>query len=405
MLRPRRRWAVVNVDDPCGRGSPTELRAAGLTYGITDPPTSRRSSLTFSLEGLHFRVATPRGRCRMRSPLVGRPNVYNILAAAATGVALDLPFNAIERAIERLEGVPGRFQIVSSDTDGVTVVVDYAHTDDALRNLLETARPLASGRLITVFGCGGDRDRTQTAAHGRRWPRAERSHRRHLGQPAQRGPARRSSRRFSAASPRTPGAIAGRGCSRSSIAARRLPRRSTRPGQATSCSSRARATRSTRSSATRCFRSMTCVVAREALAGVVRSRGHERGRMRLRGRHRLAPLGRRAPTGEPGERADRTGRRGSTRAPSSAGDLFVRASGGNGSTAPTSSGRQSTRGIVAAMDAARLSKGRRPLRGRRHRGRRRVAALQALAQGVRRRVGHQAWWRSPAAPARRRRRK
>ena len=111
-------------------------------------------------------MRTPRGALRLRSRLVGRPNVYNILAATATGVALDLPFDAIERGVQALDGVPGRFQIVSSDKDGVTVVIDYAHTDDALRNLLETARPLASGRLITVFGCGGDRDRTKRPLMG-----------------------------------------------------------------------------------------------------------------------------------------------------------------------------------------------------------------------------------------------
>ena len=108
-------------------------------------------------------------RCRtiaIRSALVGRPNVYNILAAVATATALDLPFDAVERGVAALDGVPGRFQLVSRAKDEVTVVVDYAHTDDALRNLLETARPLASGRLITVFGCGGDRDRTKRPLMG-----------------------------------------------------------------------------------------------------------------------------------------------------------------------------------------------------------------------------------------------
>jgi UDP-N-acetylmuramoyl-L-alanyl-D-glutamate--2,6-diaminopimelate ligase len=103
---------------------------------------------------------------RVRSPLVGRPNVYNILAAVAAATALDLPFDAIERGIRSLAGVPGRFQVVSSASDEVTVIVDYAHTDDALRNLLETARPLTLGRLITVFGCGGDRDRTKRPLMG-----------------------------------------------------------------------------------------------------------------------------------------------------------------------------------------------------------------------------------------------
>src|SRR5207237_2227938 len=79
---------------------------------------------------------------------------------------LGLPFDAIEHGVQSLDGVPGRFQVVSSAKDEVTVVVDYAHTDDALRNLLETARPLARGRVITVFGAGGDRDKTKRPLMG-----------------------------------------------------------------------------------------------------------------------------------------------------------------------------------------------------------------------------------------------
>jgi UDP-N-acetylmuramoyl-L-alanyl-D-glutamate--2,6-diaminopimelate ligase len=81
-------------------------------------------------------------------------------------MALDLPFGAIEAGIWNLTNVPGRFQMVSGPADDVRVVVDYAHTDDALKNLLETARPLAAGRVITVFGCGGDRDRTKRPLMG-----------------------------------------------------------------------------------------------------------------------------------------------------------------------------------------------------------------------------------------------
>jgi len=102
----------------------------------------------------------------VRSPLVGRPNVSNILATIAAATALDLPASAIERGLATLVHVPGRFEMVSSSSDDVAVVIDYAHTDDALKNLLETARPLAEGRIITVFGCGGDRDRTKRPLMG-----------------------------------------------------------------------------------------------------------------------------------------------------------------------------------------------------------------------------------------------
>jgi UDP-N-acetylmuramyl-tripeptide synthetase len=103
---------------------------------------------------------------RVKSRLVGRPNAYNILAAVAATAALGVPLDAIERGVAALGGVPGRFEVVSSPSDDITVLVDYAHTDDALRNLLETARPLAGRRLITVFGAGGDRDRTKRPLMG-----------------------------------------------------------------------------------------------------------------------------------------------------------------------------------------------------------------------------------------------
>ena len=164
-LLPETGIAVTNLDDPRGR----DFAAAAhrpVTYAIDAAADVRPGPLTFSIDGLRFDVRTPRGTLRLTSPLVGRPNAYNILAAAATAMALDVPFSAIEKGIATLKNVPGRFQVVSTGADDVRIVVDYAHTDDALKNVLETARPLSAGRVITVFGAGGDRDRTKRPLMG-----------------------------------------------------------------------------------------------------------------------------------------------------------------------------------------------------------------------------------------------
>ena len=157
--------SVVNVDDPRGQ-SLADSVARPVTYGIGRPADVVPGPLSFSLDGLRFDARTPRGVVRVESPMLGRPNAYNILAAVAVTSALDVPVGAIEEGIRRLHGVPGRFQVASTSDDDVTVIVDYAHTDDALRNLLETARPMAARRLITVFGAGGDRDRTKRPLMG-----------------------------------------------------------------------------------------------------------------------------------------------------------------------------------------------------------------------------------------------
>ncbi len=156
---------IINADDPRAPSLLASCRRA-ITYGITQPADVTPGPIELALGGLTLDVRTPKGSVAIRSRLVGRPNVYNILAATATALALDIPLEAIARGVDALPGVPGRFEVVSSPGDDLTVVVDYAHTDDALRNLLETARPLADKGLITVFGCGGDRDRTKRPLMG-----------------------------------------------------------------------------------------------------------------------------------------------------------------------------------------------------------------------------------------------
>ena len=149
--------AVVNVDDPHGRRLAAEVRRP-VTYAIDAAADVRPDRMELSTEGIKLDVRTPRGALNLQSGLIGRGNTYNILAAAAAGAALDLPLRAIHGGIAALTHVPGRMQVASAPADAVTVVVDFAHTSDALRGLLETARGLTRGRVVTVFGCGGDRD-------------------------------------------------------------------------------------------------------------------------------------------------------------------------------------------------------------------------------------------------------
>jgi UDP-N-acetylmuramoyl-L-alanyl-D-glutamate--2,6-diaminopimelate ligase len=156
---------IINLDDPRGPGL-VEVPRHVVTFAMGRPADVTPGPLEFTLGGLSFDVRTPRGAVSVESRLVGRPNVSNILAASATAVAIGLPLDAIAEGVKALPGVPGRFEVVSAPDDEVTVVVDYAHTDDALRNLLETARPLAPKRLVTVFGCGGDRDATKRPLMG-----------------------------------------------------------------------------------------------------------------------------------------------------------------------------------------------------------------------------------------------
>jgi UDP-N-acetylmuramoyl-L-alanyl-D-glutamate--2,6-diaminopimelate ligase len=157
--------AVLNTDDEFGK------RLAGLakktvTYGLESHAdiTTKKFQLTF--DGLTFTTQTPNGKVQVVSPLVGRINVYNLLAAIGTAQALAFSNEVIESGIRNLESVSGRFQRVDLGQPFL-VIVDYAHTDDALENLICTARELnPKGRIITLFGCGGEKDRTKRPIMG-----------------------------------------------------------------------------------------------------------------------------------------------------------------------------------------------------------------------------------------------
>lgn len=164
-LLPAGAPAAINVDDPWGARL-TSAVGHPITYGLTQPADVTLSELSLSLGGIEGLVHSPAGSFRLRMALPGRPNAYNALGAAAVALGLHLRLRDVEEGLAAVTNVPGRFELVSSDADDVAVIVDYAHTDDALRNLLETARALTRQRIVTVFGCGGDRDRTKRPLMG-----------------------------------------------------------------------------------------------------------------------------------------------------------------------------------------------------------------------------------------------
>ena len=167
-LGSRPRTSVINVDDPYGVELAASLEKDGLRvirYAVKADADVTARNPEFSLNGMRFRLSTPAGERDFESPLVGPPHVYNTLAAVASGLALGYELDVITAALKKCTGAPGRFERVNHD-GGFSVVVDYAHTDDALLNVLRTAREVVKGKIITVFGCGGDRDRSKRAPMG-----------------------------------------------------------------------------------------------------------------------------------------------------------------------------------------------------------------------------------------------
>ncbi|MBZ5574508.1 MAG: UDP-N-acetylmuramoyl-L-alanyl-D-glutamate--2,6-diaminopimelate ligase [Acidobacteriia bacterium] len=166
------RAAVVNTDDEYGQKLVKVSRKRGsqvLTYGLAKADF-RPEKLDIAPRGTRFDLVTPDGAVPLFSPLIGRVNVYNIIAAAGAAYTRGCKAEAIARGVEQLSRVPGRFERVDCEQP-FTVVVDYAHTDDALRNLTSLAREFVkragnNGRVITVFGCGGDRDRAKRPLMG-----------------------------------------------------------------------------------------------------------------------------------------------------------------------------------------------------------------------------------------------
>jgi UDP-N-acetylmuramoyl-L-alanyl-D-glutamate--2,6-diaminopimelate ligase len=158
--------AVVNVDDASADGIIKRTAARVITYGIAGNADVRPAgTIGHSISGLSFAVSTPAGEIGIKSSLVGRHNIYNILAAVGLGIALGFSGEAVATGIKQMKAVPGRMEKVDAG-QSFGVLVDYAHTEGSLRSLLETVREMTEGRVITVFGCGGDRDRAKRPKMG-----------------------------------------------------------------------------------------------------------------------------------------------------------------------------------------------------------------------------------------------
>jgi UDP-N-acetylmuramoyl-L-alanyl-D-glutamate--2,6-diaminopimelate ligase len=162
----KNKFSVVNIDDPFGREIAKVAPGVVLTYSIRDKSASVfAESFRVSEDGITARVRTPYGLIGIKSPLFGEHNLSNILASVSAALSLGSSINAVERAVARFTAVPGRLERVENPL-GFQVLVDYAHTPDALKNVLNAVRPLTAGNVILVFGCGGDRDRTKRPKMG-----------------------------------------------------------------------------------------------------------------------------------------------------------------------------------------------------------------------------------------------
>ena len=163
--KPGPKRALVNADDVWAPLILQQCRIPVWTFGIHSKADIKAEAIQLGMNGTQFVVSSPLGRMTITSQLVGEHNVSNMLAAIGIGLEMGMTPVCIEQALESVSNVPGRFERIQEGQD-FTVVVDYAHTDDALQRLLDAAQTVKQGRIITVFGCGGDRDRGKRAKMG-----------------------------------------------------------------------------------------------------------------------------------------------------------------------------------------------------------------------------------------------
>jgi len=158
-------YAIINADDPFGKRLAERTTPNVMFYGISNRAHVFPEDTLLTLEGISTKIRTPMGDYKVRSSLVGEFNLYNILAATSVGVSQDVSLEDIKNGVEDLVMVPGRFERIKN-REGINIIVDYAHTSDALERILTSIKSLSKGRIITVFGCGGDRDRLKRPLMG-----------------------------------------------------------------------------------------------------------------------------------------------------------------------------------------------------------------------------------------------
>ena len=149
--------SIINVDDDNGQWIKERTDGKIYTYGIRKDADIYARELEITEKGVAFELYTPEGHHPVRLGIPGIFSVYNALAAAGACYALNIPLHLIVQGLEKVKGVPGRFELLDTQTD-YSVILDYAHTPDGLENILKTASEFAKGRIVTLFGCGGDRD-------------------------------------------------------------------------------------------------------------------------------------------------------------------------------------------------------------------------------------------------------
>jgi len=160
------RAAIINNDDKYGQRLKQLICCRLISYGIKNKSTVMAKDIVSGIGGTQFTLVAPGINSRIKTHLIGRYNIYNILAAISWGISEEIPLKDIKSAIEKFKNVPGRLEKVSC-RKGRNIFVDYAHTPDALFNVISALRPLVSGRIIVIFGCGGERDKLKRPKMGK----------------------------------------------------------------------------------------------------------------------------------------------------------------------------------------------------------------------------------------------